>query len=321
QEQVVALLQNREVLLVLDNCEHLSSACAMFVQAVLERCTRVRVLATSREVLKCQDEAEWPLPPLDLPPPDLLRVDDPYAVARIRTYAAVELFIERARAAVGAFDLTSENAVLVARICRRLDGLPLALELASRYVKVLSLQQIDDGIATDVRFLAAAHRTAAARHQTLHAAINWSYRRLSRREQRAFRRLCVLAGDFGARLAAAVCDVAYERMITLLLALVDASLVQVVRHADTPRYRILETIKQFGTARLIDEDEHTATYERYCQWTEAYVVAASSQEERANPRVLLDDFEREHEHLRAALLWMHSQGRATQALRLALRLL
>src|SRR5262249_6641360 len=176
---------------------------------------------------------EWLIPPLDLPPRGLLRFQDTSAVARIRSYAAVELFIERARAAVATFDLTAANAAVVARICHRLDGLPLAIELAARYVKILSLQEIEEGIANNARFLTCAQRTAPARHQTMSATIDWSYRLLSRAEQRALRQLSALAGDFGTQLAAAVCDVPHERMLDLLLALVDASLVEVVRQDDT----------------------------------------------------------------------------------------
>jgi predicted ATPase/DNA-binding SARP family transcriptional activator len=320
QEQVVAAIQHHNVLLVLDNCEHLISACADLVEALLQNCPQVRILATSREALKCREEVEWLIPPLDLPPRSLLRFHDASAVSQIRSHAAIELFIERARVAVATFDLTAVNAALVARVCHRLDGLPLAIELAARYVKVLSLQEIDEGIASNVRFLASAQRTAPARHQTLYAAIDWSYHLLPSAEQTAFRRLCALTGAFGTQLAAVVCDVPHERIYALLLTLVDASIVQVVRDEDMARYRILETIKQFGLAQLIGGEEHSATCERYAQWAETY-VAATSRLERENPKLLLDCFEREYEHLRAALQWMQSQGMIKRALLLALRLI
>jgi non-specific serine/threonine protein kinase len=321
QEQVVSALRQRSVLLLLDNCEHLISACADLVEALLQSCPRVRILATSREALKCQGEAEWLIPPLDLPPRALLRFPAPSAIARIQSYAAVELFIERAHAAAATIDLTGANAALVARICYRLDGLPLAIELAARYVKVLSLHEIEDGIAHSVGFLTSAHRTAPARHQTMSATIDWSYRLISHAEQRAFRQLSALAGEFGTQLAAAVCDVPHERMFDLLLGLVDASLVQVVRQEDKVRYRLLETVKQYGTTQLVSAGEHAATCERYAQWAENFVAVAGSRPECDNPRLLLDSFGLEYEHIRAALCWMQSQGRVTQALRLAVQLL
>jgi non-specific serine/threonine protein kinase len=321
QEQVVIAIQDRSILLVLDNCEHLISACAKLVAVVLQNCPRVRILATSREALKCREEAEWLIPPLDLPPQAPFRSSDASAITQIRSYAAIELFIERAHAAAATFDLTGSNAALVARVCHRLDGLPLAIELAARYVKILPLQEIEEGIANNARFLACAQRTAPARHQTMSATIDWSYRLLSRAEQRAFRRLSALAGGFGLQLAAAVCDVPHERMLDLLLALVDASLVQVVRHEDKVRYRLLETMKQYGMTKLVSAGEHAATCERYAHWAENFVAVAGSRPECDDPQTLLHCFALEYAHIRAALRWMQSQGRVAQALRLAVQLL
>jgi predicted ATPase/DNA-binding SARP family transcriptional activator len=320
QEWVIAALRRRDALLLLDNCEHVIAASADFVEAVLRGCPRVRILATSREALRLQEEVEWLIPPLDLPPPELPAASNASAVARLRSYAAVELFVDRARATVSSFDLTADNATLIARICHRLDGLPLALELAARYVKALSLQQIEEGIVRDMGFLAGGRRTAEARHQTLHATIEWSYRLLSRDEQLAFRQLCALAGDFGAQLAEAVCDVPHARMIASLSSLADASLVQVTRHEDEARYRILETIRQFGRSQLIEKGEEEATYERYCRWAERY-TAAISDARGDDPKLSLECLDREHDHVRAVLRWMQSQRETTRALRLAIRLL
>jgi len=319
QEWVIAALRRRDALLVLDNCEHVISACADFVEALLRGCPRVRILATSRAALRLQEEAEWLIPPLDLPPLELRCDSDASAVARLRSYAAVELFVDRARAIVSAFDLTADNATLIAQICHRLDGLPLAIELAARSIKSLSLRQIEDDIANDARFLAGGRRTAEARHQTLYATINWSYRLLAHDEQATFRRLCALVGDFDARLAGAVCDVPRARMTASLSALADASLVQVTRYEEEARYRILETVRQFGRSQLVAEGEAEATCERYCRWAERY-AAAMSDAGGDDPKRSLEGLEREHDHVRAALGWMQSRRETTRALRLAIRL-
>ncbi len=301
-EQVAAAVHDRDVLLVLDNCEHVVAACADFIEHLLLCCPHVRILATSREVLNYRGETQWLVPSLELPG----EAAD-FTVEALRSCAAVQLFVERACATVLGFGLTPDNAELVARICQRLDGIPLALELCARYIKLLSLKQIDEALATDMHFLAGGRRTAPTRQQTLYATMEWSYRLLSHGDQVVLCRLCLLASEFGLHLAQVIADMPREQAIESISRLVDASLVQVVRHEDEVRFRILETIKQFGRHQLTCAGEEAETFERYCCWVESYVMSTDSASDGNQLRSWLDGLERELAHLRAGLQWMLAQ--------------
>jgi len=206
-DALVDHLRPRQALLVLDNCEHLVAACAQLAVTLLQACPELRLLATSRETLDVPGEAVWIVPSLSLPEPQPWR--DPAsgqdALQAYEQSEAVRLFVERAAAALPGFKLTAQNGAWVAEVCRRLDGMPLALELAAARVRTLSVQQIVDHLDNRFHLLTTGSRTAPARQQTLEATLDWSYALLSEAEQQALSRLSVFAGGWTLEAAQAVC--------------------------------------------------------------------------------------------------------------------
>jgi predicted ATPase len=243
-DSLVARLKPRHLLLILDNCEHLVEACARLADTVLSACPGLRLLATSREPLRVEGEILWRVPSLVVP--------EPGHAAPLKELArspAVRLFVERAQAVQQGFVLTSENAAAVAQICARVDGIPLALELAAARVRVLTVGHIAERLDHSFRLLSGGSRTAHSRHQTLKATLDWSHALLSPPERSVFRRLAVFAGGWDIEAAEAVCaDAVIDRtdVLELLTRLVDRSLVV----ADEGRYRLLEPIRQYAQEHL-----------------------------------------------------------------------
>ena len=241
-------IRHRQALLVLDNCEHLVSACASICQRLLAAAPELRVVATSREPLRVAAETVWPVPPLELPP---AAATEPAAIAGCD---AVRLFAERASAAVPGFSITAGNAASVARICRALDGLPLALELAAAWIRVLSPDQIAARLADRFGLLTSADRSAPARQQTLRATLDWSYELLSEPEQVLLRRLSVFA-EWSLDMAEQVCAdklLPSGDILDLISALADKSLLEVEPEVlGQARYRMLETVRDYAASCLI----------------------------------------------------------------------
>jgi predicted ATPase/DNA-binding SARP family transcriptional activator len=244
-ERLLGALSGRQALLVLDNCEHLIAAAADLADRVLARCPGMRVLATSREPLNITGEALWPVGPLAESP-------------------AMRLFVERAAAVSPGFRLTAENSPAVARICQALDGMPLAIELAAARTRAMTPAQIADRLDQRFRLLTGGSRTALPRHQTLRAVVDWSWDLLDDTERALLRRLSVFTGGATLEAAEQVCagftgagpPVAAEDVLDLLTALADKSLVTVRQTPlDGPRYRLLETIREYGRERLADAAE------------------------------------------------------------------
>jgi predicted ATPase len=216
-------LQSKQPLLVLDNCEHLIEASAQLVETLLRSCVKLRILATSRELLGVAGEAAWRVPPLSLPDPEGLVTAESLA-----QYEAVRLFTERARATLSTFTVTDQNAPALAQICRRLDGIPLAIELAAARVKVLSVEQIAARLDDRFKLLTGGSRTTVRRQQTLQAAIDWSYSLLTEKERGLLRRLSIFADGCTIEAAEAVCageGIEEHEVLDLLTQLVDKSLV------------------------------------------------------------------------------------------------
>jgi predicted ATPase/DNA-binding SARP family transcriptional activator len=263
QELLVAALAPSRLLLVLDNCEHLVEACAVLVDLLLRSCGRLTVLATSREPLGIAGEQAWLVPPLGLPPEgDAVSVDEALQAA------AVELFVERARAARPGFVLADGDAAAVAQICRRLDGLPLALELAAARIKVLAPRDLAKRLDDAFSLLTGGARTAPARHRTLRATLDWSYRLLAEPERAVLRRLSVFAGSFDLAAAEAVAaGEAVEKcaVLDLVAALVDRSLVAVEACCGEARYRLLETVRQYAAERLREAGEREVAARRHAR--------------------------------------------------------
>ncbi|HKS25212.1 MAG TPA: AAA family ATPase, partial [Thermoanaerobaculia bacterium] len=252
---LVDALRERTILLVLDNCEHLVDACAAVAEAILRQCPGVSILTTTREALGLTGEQTWLVPPLE-------------------ERDAIQLFAERARAVLPSFAIEPHNADDVARICRRLDGIPLAIELAAARAKVLSIGQIAQRLDNAFSLLAAGSRTIP-RHRTIRATIEWSYRLIAPEEQVVFRRLAVFAGTFSIAAAEAVHG---DDVLDALSALVDKSLVLCDRRAGSARYRLLETVRQFAAEKLDEAGERELVRERHAQFFLALV-------EEAEPRL------------------------------------
>ncbi len=273
-EALIDSLSSRQLLLVLDNCEHLLDEVAALSAALLRRCPDLQILATSREPLRVVGEAVLPVPPMAAPAPDRSG-----GVAGLSRYDAVALFTERAVAAVPDFALTEENHRAVAALCHRLDGLPLAIELAAGRLRSLSPAQILSRLDDRYGLLTGGERGRPDRQQTLRASIEWSYQLCTPAEQRLWARLCVFAGSFELDAVEAVCtgDFAGEEIVDLVSGLVDKSIV--VRHegGTVARYRLLESIREFGLERLTEAGDGPALRMRHLQWCAALVHTAKAE--------------------------------------------
>ena len=312
---LVAALRERWLLLVLDNCEHLLDAGATLVEALLRGCPHMTLLATSREVLGISGETVWRVPSLVLPDgPSLPPLD---VLAKVE---AVRLFVERALAMQPHFALTAQNAPLVAQACRRLDGIPLAIELAAARLRGLSLEALVGRLDQRFRLLTGGSRTALPRQQTLQATVDWSYGLLSAPEQVLFNRLAVFTGGFTLEAAEAVCaggPIATEEVLAHLPRLVDRSLVIGEEvEGNVERYRLLETLRQYGRERLVACGEAEALYSRhFAHYRDVAEQAARMFHEMR--QAVLDQLEAERENLRQALGWALDLREAQQGLHLA----
>jgi len=245
-------ISDKRLLLLLDNCEHLLSACAECIDRLLSSCSEIRILATSREALNVQGERVIAVPPLSIPD-----INGGLALDVVASADAVKFFVERAQIVRGGFELTSANAASVAEICRRLDGIPLAIELAAARVKILSIDQILTKLDDRFKLLSGVGKTMLARHQTLRAVIEWSYEQLVDEERRLLRALSVFAGGWTLELASKVAGGFDEyEMLDLHSQLVDKSILVVQpEQRGAPRYGFLETVRQFLLEILNDSGE------------------------------------------------------------------
>ncbi len=300
-ETLSTYLQTRKLLVVLDNCEHLIEACAILVEALLRSSPELRVLATSREGLGIVGEVAWPVPPLSLP--DLRRQPDIESLSR---YEAARLFVERAVAVKSSFALTEQNAASVAQVCHRLDGIPLAIELAAARTKGLSVEQIADRLDDCFGLLADGGRTALPRHQTLHATVDWSHELLPDEEQVLFRRLSVFAGGFTLEAAESVCageELERDEVLGLLSHLVDKSLVVAREGGGEARYRLLETMRQYGREKLNKSGGEAEVERRHARYYMGLAEGAERELGGLDQARWLTRLETEHDNLRMALFW------------------
>jgi predicted ATPase/DNA-binding CsgD family transcriptional regulator len=263
-------LEDKQLLLVVDNCEHLLEPAAQLISELIRAAPGLRVIATSREPLSAPGEHVMPVPPLELPAAHAGRLDE------VRHNEAVMLFLERAEAASGAFELAAENQAAVADLCRRLDGLPLAIELAAVRTRVLSVQQILERLADRFALLSGGGRAALPRHQTLETAIDWSHDLLTADERTLLRRLCVFAGRFTLEDVATVCmrpNLAPARALDLTSSLVEKSLVLKEDFGGAGCYRLHETMREYA-ARKLGEAGESEDLELRC--TEYYVATCGA---------------------------------------------
>ncbi|HEU4758573.1 MAG TPA: tetratricopeptide repeat protein [Dehalococcoidia bacterium] len=308
-------LSDKSLLLVLDNCEHLVDGCAPLVEALLRACPALRVLATSRESLGVAGETVWRVPSLSLPEAEAVA-----AWEKVAESGAVRLFVDRARLGRPSFALTRQNAPAVTLLCRRLDGMPLAIELAAARLKVLSVEEVAARLDDRLRLLASDIRTVPARQQTLRATMDWSYELLTDDERVLFNRLSVFAGGFALEAAEAVCagdSIEQSEVLELLARLVDKSLVVVEEQGGDTRYRFLETVRQYGAEKLAEAGEAGAVRGRHGDWFLGLVERAQPQMEGVGQVEWLDRLEMEQENLREALQWSTEGGDAELGLRLS----
>ena len=312
-EALVKFVKDRRLLLLLDNCEHLAQACAELARQLLESGPHVKILASSREYLNIRGEKAYPLAPFAVPLPRQNLTPD-----AIGQFAAVRLFVDRAIAAQPAFEVTEENAAAVAEICHRLDGIPLAIELAAARTRAMSVDQIAARLHDRFRLLGGGDRTALPRQQTLRALIDWSHDLLAGEERALFRRLAVFAGGFtleAAEKVGAGGDLDERDVLDILTRLVEKSLVSL--EAEGERYRMLETVRQYAQEHLDESGECDEVRTRHLSF---YLEFA----ERARPELLgpeqgtwLSKLDLERENLLSAHAWC---DRATGGAGLGLRL-
>jgi predicted ATPase/DNA-binding CsgD family transcriptional regulator len=298
-ETVSAQLRDREVLLILDNCEHVAAASAQLADALLQACPRLRILATSREILNVPGELTYRVPSLSLPDAS---TRDP---SSLRRSEATRLFVERGRFHQPGFDLNAENAAAVAGVCRALDGMPLALELAAARVGVIPIGEIEARLEDRFRLLTDGARTLRPRHQTLWGAIDWSYALLPDGEKRLFRWLSVFAGGFTAESASAVCLSRADAAEALLQLgrLVAKSMVLADERRKRARYRLLESLREYGRERLAAAGEAQPASRRQLDHFVQYAEVAAAEMHGPRQREWLDRLEDEQDNIRAAIHW------------------
>lgn len=314
EETVVEHLRNKRLLLVLDNCEHVLEACAKLAAAILRNCPDVLILATSRQAFGISGETTYRVPSLSLPDP--ARPHNPESLSR---FEAVRLFIDRAEQAKTDFAVTDQNANALAIICQRLDGIPLAVELAAARVRYLSLEEINGKLDQRFQLLTGGSRTALRRQQTLRSLIDWSYDLLSDEEKSLLQRLSVFAGGWTLEAAESLCEDTGEWMtLDLLTSLCDKSLVLVEEQAGATRYRLLETVRQYAADRLREAGDAEYWRDRHLQTFLEMALAAERDLRGPMQNQWFDRLEADHDNLRAALDWSVTAPERTESgLRLA----
>jgi non-specific serine/threonine protein kinase len=319
-ETLLSFVRSKQLLLILDNCEHLREACAQLARELLSQSPGLRILATSREPLAIAGETIYPVSGLAWPSINANPEDNPQALMQ---FDAVRLFVERARAISPNFKLTPENARSTAEICRRLDGLPLALELASARVNVLTVQEISARLSDRFALLTSGQRTGIEpRHHTLRAAIDWSYELLPVDEQVLLRRLAVFEAGCTLDTAEAVCSgegISAGHTLDQISSLVSKSLVM----ADTigraqARYRLLETVREYALEKLNDAGETARLRDRHLDLFLARAEEAAPNLHGAYQQLWLNWLEGERDNLGAAMAWTLESGRIEAGLRIAI---
>lgn len=308
-------LHDKKMLILLDNCEHLVEASARLADQILHAAPDVRVLASSREALGIAGEVTYRVPSLGLPDRDALP-----PLEAMTQYEAVRLFIDRATSAVQSFAVTNESAPYLAQICHRLDGIPLAIELAAAKVRVLSIEQIARRLDDRFKLLTGGSRTAFERHQTLRAAIDWSYNLLPSAEQVLFQRVSVFVDGWTLEAAESVCSaepVEAGDILDLMDQLINKSLVIKEEVRNKSRYRMLETIRQYAGEKLFESGEGDTLRGQHLAYFQDLAEAAEPHLRRARQIEWLDRLDAENENLRAALVWALTLPTAEATLRLA----
>ena len=304
EQIIIGYLAGKRVLLVLDNAEHLLAGCAVLAQNLLQRCSQLSILATSRERLAVSGELSYRVPSLTVPDPR-----QKYTAETLAPYESARLFIERARLQQPHFAVTAQNATAIASICAHLDGIPLAIELAAARVRAISVEEVNQRL--DRRFSLLADRSMATlpRQRTLRATIDWSYDLLSEPEKAVLCRASVFAGGFTIEAAERVLSgdaVEEVSVLDALISLTDKSLVQAEEHAGTTRYGQLETVRQYGRDRSQERGEPPSCERAHLAYFLALAESAEAGLRGAERQAWMERLEAEHENLRAALTFASS---------------
>jgi predicted ATPase/DNA-binding CsgD family transcriptional regulator len=313
-DTLAEVLRDRELLLLVDNCEHLLEATARLVDRLLDSCPHLSILATSREAIGVEGEVRWLVPPLSVP-------EDGSSPEELEGYESVRLFVERARGRDSSFSLSPQNARAVTEICGRLEGIPLAIELAAARVGALSLKEISKRLGGSLDLLTRGGRTAEPRQRTLKGALDWSHELLSEPEKVLFRRLSVFAGGWTLNTAETVASgdgVEEGEILDLLSGLVEKSLALAEgQEGSGVRYRMLEPIKQYAKEKLEQGGESGTVRRRHADFFLALAEEARPELRGPEDKKWLERLEREHDNMRAALSFALEAGQTELALRLA----
>jgi predicted ATPase/DNA-binding NarL/FixJ family response regulator len=324
-EMLTDFLRSKQLLLILDNCEHVIGACARLAEFLLQACPHLVILATSREALGITGEFTFPVPPFSLP-----ESRSPLSLEALMQSEAVQLLMDRVAAVQPGFELTSQNAESVVQICRQLDGVPLAIELAAARVKTLTVEQIAARLDDRFNLLTLGSRTATPRHQTLRGVVDWSYELLSEKEQILFQRLSVFAGGWTLEAAEAICkdedgghkgengkpiaEVYPSEVLDLLTQLVNKSLVLVKDQEGRARYQMLETIRQYARGRLLESRESGPVRDRHLEFFRNLVEEAGPHLRGPEQVAWFDRLEADYDNLRAAIEWsLEGEGASANA--------
>ena len=318
-DTLVEVLGDRHLLVVLDNCEHLVGTTAGLADRLLDSCPRVRILATSREALGVEGEIRWLVPLLPVP-----GRGSTFSSEELEGYESVRLFVERAMERDSSFSLSPHNAAWVAEICRKLEGIPLAIELAAARVGMLSIEQIAERLEGSLDLLTRGGRTAMPRQQTLRGTLDWSYELLSEDEKKLFGRLSVFAGGWtleAAEVVGAGEGIEEGDILDLISRLVDKSLiVPEGTESSASRHRMLEPIRQYARQRLADSGQAEETKRRHAEWCMAIAEEAEPELSGRRQGTWMERLEQEHDNLRAALSWSIGGEDTELGLRLAVAL-
>jgi predicted ATPase/DNA-binding CsgD family transcriptional regulator len=310
-DQLVSFLRSRQLLLLLDNCEHVAAAASDLAVALLAACPAVQILATSRTPLRVRAEHLLPVPPLALPSPGA------HSLESLGQTEAVALFVRHARAASPGFTLTEDNAAAVVEICRRLDGLPLAIELAAAWTRLIPPAVLLQRLESRLLELGGGPRDAPTRHQTIRETIAWSHDLLSADEQSLFARLGVFTGGWTIEAAEAISGLDQAGLLAGMAALADQSLIHQIGGGEAPRYALLETIREFAGERLQVSGDSDAVRAAHAAYFLALAEEAQPFLRGPDQYAWLDRLARDHPNLRDALSWYREQDDLERALQLA----
>ena len=307
EESLIKFLRLRQALLIMDNCEHIIAACAHIAETILSQCPNAKILATSREALSIHGEIAWLVPSLSLPPVD--------QTSDLMKFECPRLFLDRATNYRPELQLNDTNTESVLRICRALEGIPLAIELAAARVKTLSLEQLASRLDDKLNLLTTGSRAAQPRQQTLRAAIDWSYELLEDEEKIVLQRLSVFYGTWTLEAAESVCtdeEIASSEILDLITRLLDKSLIVSDDQDGAIRYRMLEIIRQYAMEKLEQHDEVIQVKDRRTRFYSEFAQSVENAWYSKEQARLIRDFDTEYPNLRVALAWGLDDPRRTE---------